>query len=250
MNSVAKTIFGVVGAAIGAAFGLILAVAIVRLLNQGNTVGEGFMFLIAGPLGLLTGIVVGALAAVRVIPYFRANAISDAERRSKRQMLLGTLLGIPAAFVAIIWVARQTVEPPSDSTMLRHFDRKESTFTKLVDMASEDKGLVRIDSDWTMPADTQSVGVSPERLVFYRKLLRDADTPRGLKAEDTGFDFYFWLRGSAISDDTDKGFAYRAIPPPNIVQSLDSIRPDSKNPMIAYRHIRGNWYLFYEYIPD
>jgi hypothetical protein len=38
----------------------------------------------------------------------------------------------------------------------------------------------------------------------------------------------------------------RMTPPLNIVQSLDGMRSD----LNAYRHIRGIWYPFYEFIPD
>jgi hypothetical protein len=103
-----------------------------------------------------------------------------------------------------------------------------------------------------MPADTKSVGVSPERLADYRKLLRDVGTPRGFQVSKgrDGFNFFSWMRGSAISDDMDKGFAYRTTPPSSTVQTLDGIRAESRDGFIAYRHVRGNWYLFYEFTPD
>jgi hypothetical protein len=247
-----KTLFGIIGAVIGAVFGLIAAVAMVRLLSHGNTLGEGFLLLVAAPLGILAGAVTGAAVTVRIAPHLRERPTSDAGQRSRKRLILGLLLGIPAAFVVVVWVAREMVEPPSDSAMLRHFERQEVTFDKLVEMAGSDKGLVRVDVDWTMPADTQSVGVSRERVAAYRKLLRDAGTPRGFKVspENAGYDFYFWLRGSAISDDVTKGFAYRTSPPPIIVQTLDGIHADPGKELVAYRHIRGNWYLFYEFIPD
>jgi hypothetical protein len=161
-------------------------------------------------------------------------------------------LGLPTAFLAIYWVAREAVKPPSDSVMIRHFDRQQAAFETLVKMAQADKALVRVDEDWTMPPDTQSIGVSPRRLAAYRELLREAGTPLGFKAlqGSGGYDFYFWLRGSAISDDVEKGFAYRPSPPTHTVQTLDRVRGDPGQSMVVYRHIRGDWYLFYEYIPD
>jgi hypothetical protein len=136
--------------------------------------------------------------------------------------------------------------------MLRHFERHEATFAALAQMATADKGLDRVDENWTMPADTNSVGVSTQRLGVYRRLLSQAGIPRGFqvsKAHD-GFDFSYWLVGSAISDGADKGFAYRTTPPPSTVQSLDVFRAHSMEPFIAYRHIHGSWYLYYEYTPD
>jgi hypothetical protein len=244
--------FGIIGAVVGAIFGLISAVALVELLSNGNTLGEGFLLLIAAPVGVLTGAAGGALVTVRVVPHLRKTPPSVAARRGQKRILLGLLLGIPAAFVVVIFIAREAVKPPSDSAMLGHFERQQTTFESLVKMASADKGLARVDENWTMPANTQSVGVSRERLAAYRKLLRDAGTPRGFKAlsDDAGYDFYFWLRGSAISDDVQKGFAYRTTPPPGIVQALDGVHVEPGKYMVAYRHIRGSWYLFYEFIPD
>jgi hypothetical protein len=58
--------------------------------------------------------------------------------------------------------------------------------------------------------------------------------------------------GSAISSDTIKGYAYRTRPPMEVLNSLDGFRPnpkDADDTIKVYRHIRGNWYLFFEYIP-
>jgi hypothetical protein len=247
-----KIIFGITGGVIGAIFGLIVAIAIVGLLSQGNTVAEGFSILFAGPTGLLAGLVAGAVGGARVFSSLWGAPTSGNGRRERLRKLVGLALGITAAFVAVIWLARETVEPPSDAAMLRRFTRQEGTFNSLVEMASVDKGLIRVDENWTMPDDTQRVGVSTERLAAYRRLLRDAGTPRGYKAsaDGTNFDFYFWMRGSAISDDVQKGFAYRAIPPPSILPTLDGVRHNRAEYFVAYRHIHGNWYLFYEFIPD
>ncbi|MGH7866176.1 MAG: hypothetical protein ACREP9_00765 [Candidatus Dormibacteraceae bacterium] len=243
---------GIIGAVIGATFSLIAAVAFVRLLGYGNTLAEGFLLFIAAPLGVLIGAVAGTVTAVRVFRRLREKPRSVTGQREQKRILLGLLLGLPAAFLAVLWVAREAVKPPSDSVMIRHFDREEAAFDKLVKMVSADKALVRVDEDWTMPADTRGIGVSARRLAAYRELLREAGTPRGFKVlqANTGYDFYFWLRGSAISDDVEKGFAYRTSPPEHIVQTLDGIRADSGKYMVVYRHIVGDWYLFYEYIPD
>jgi hypothetical protein len=247
-----KILLRVIGAVIGAAFGLLSSVALIRLLSGGNIVEEGFLLLPGAPAGVLVGAFAGAIVAMQVARRLGAKFLSDSGRGEKRRLILALVLGIPAAFIAVVWIAREAVEPPSDAAMLRHFDRHEGALDTLAKMAGADGGLDRVDQDWTMPADTRSVGVSSERLADYRKLLRDAGTPRGFQVSQghDGFNFLFWLRGSAISDDTDKGFAYRTTPPPRTVQSLDGIRTDSRNALIAYRHIRGNWYLFYEFIPD
>jgi len=241
----------IIGTIVGAAFGLVICHALLPALCGGNTLAAGFLFLPGAAVSLIAGGIAGAISATRVAMRL-GEPVTAAERRSRRILVLSLLLGIPSAFVAVVWIGREAMMPPSDAAMLRHFERHEATFAALAQMAIADKGLDRVDDNWTMPADTNSVGVSTERLRVYRRLLSQAGIPRGFQVSKSrdGFDFFYWLVGSAISDDTDKGFAYRTTPPSNTVQSLDGIRAASREPFVAYRHIQGNWYLFYEFIPD
>lgn len=247
-----KILFGIVGALAGAVFGLNLAITGAELLNRSDTALEVTLAFVFGSLSLLAGIIAGIIVALRAIACFRENSASETGRHRRWQILTAVFLGIPIVFVAITMIGREAAKPPSDSAMIRHFEEHSRTFDSLVQMTHADKGLARVDEDWSMPDDTQSVGVPSDRLSTYRKLLRDAGTPRGfqLSKDGTGIDFLFWLRGSAISDDETKGFAYRENPPKRIVQTLDGVRADGRDYFIAYRHIRDNWYLFYEFVPD
>jgi hypothetical protein len=215
-----KIVFRIIGAVIGAAFGLLVCVTLLALLSDGNTVVEGFLLLPGAPIGLLTGAFAGATLASRAANLQDNQSTSDTGRCRKRRLTLALVLGIPVAFIAVGWVAKETHEPPSDAAMLRNFARHEGTFNTLVEMASVDKALDRVDENWTMPADTKNVGVSPERLADYRRLLREVGTPSGFQVSQgrDRFNFFFWLRGSAISEDIDKGFAYRTTPPASTVQ--------------------------------
>jgi hypothetical protein len=241
----------ILGALIGAAFGLVTCFELLPILCGGNLLAAGFLFLPGAAVSLIAGGIAGAISATRVAKRL-GEPTTATERRSRRILVLSLLLGIPSTFVAVVWIGRAAMKPPSDAAMLRHFERHEATFAALAQMATADNGLDRVDENWTMPADTNSVGVSTERLGVYRRLLSQAGTPRGFQVSKShdGFDFFYWLVGSAISDDTDKGFAYRTTPPPSTVQTLDDIRTDSREPFIAYRHIHGSWYLYYEYTPD
>ncbi len=243
------------GATAGAALALLVGVALVTLLSGGDAFLAAFLLFPAGLISLLVGSITGGILGPHAVRYFRTKAQSDSERRKRPGVILAIVLSIPAVIIFVIWFWRQAPEPPSDAVMLKHFGSQETTLATLVQMANADKGLDRVDENWTLPADTRDVGVSPERLTEYRKLLRNAGTPRGFQAGrradgNDGVNFLFWLTGSAISDDTEKGFAYRTVPPANILPALDGIRPQSRNGFAAYRHIQGNWYLFYEFIPD
>lgn len=247
-----KIVYRTSGSVIGAALGVFVCMALAARLSDGNTLGEGFMFVLGAPIGILAGAITGAIYASRAAKLLGEQSTSDTLRRRKRRVALTLVLGIPAAFIAMDWTTKEAHEPPSDAAMLREFALHEATFNTLVEMASADKMLDRVDENWTMPADPQIVGVSAPRLAEYRRLLREAGTPRGFQRSpaDDGLNFFFWLRGSAISDDVAKGFSYRSSPPARIVQTLDSIRAESRDGFTSYRHIGGNWYLFYEFTPD
>src|SRR5690348_17468972 len=64
---------------------------LLRLLSDGNTLGEAFLFLAAAPLGFLAGAVVGALLTVRVLSRLRERPASVAGRREQKRMRLGQI---------------------------------------------------------------------------------------------------------------------------------------------------------------
>ena len=94
-----KIVFRIIGAVIGAAFGLLVCEALIALLSDGNTVSEGFLLLPGAPIGLLTGGFAGAILASRAAKLLGNQSIAD--RRRKRRLTLALVLIIPAAFVAV-----------------------------------------------------------------------------------------------------------------------------------------------------
>ncbi len=149
---------------------------------------------------------------------------------------------------AVVSVVRIPGVPPSDAAMIRQFEKHTATFQTLITMIGADRGLLRVTDEWTNPTDTRSVGVSAERLDTYRRLLREAGIPGGFGVERPGSDvnfFLFWFRESVNSPDLLKNLAYRHHPPAEIYPSLDGIEHDPRRVSLAYRHIRGNWYLVY-----
>jgi hypothetical protein len=69
----------------------------------------------------------------------------------------------------------------------------------------------------------------------------------GAQANDVEFDY--WGKGSAISSDTDKGYAYLTKCPAHVLSSQDKCGPKGDEMVEAYRHIQGHWYLFDRYLP-
>ena len=65
-----------------------------------------------------------------------------------------------------------SLEPPSDVAMTANLMANRATFDRLLAMIQEDRGLLRVDVDWTDPADPEQAGISPARIAEYRRLMQ------------------------------------------------------------------------------
>jgi hypothetical protein len=167
-----------IGALAGLIFALLVSFALLSLLSGGDPFFLALLLIPIGGASVVAGAITGAVLGPKAVHYLAAKAQSHSERAKKRLLTLAFVLSIPVLVIFSVWFWRQANEPPSDAAMLKHFARHETTFTMLLGMASADKELTRVDQNWTLPADSRSVGVSPERLATYRALLADAGTPR------------------------------------------------------------------------
>ncbi len=244
--------------AVGALFGTVAGLASVCLVAVVLTRNELFAVLFIGlwlsPVGLIFGGTIGAIIGLRLSPHLR-------ERETKRIRWKRILFSLAVASSAVLiligvlfWIVKSGMTPPSDQKLLANFEHYEATFKDLIEMLKADKGLIRVDEDWTEPKAPETIGVSPARISTYRRMLRHANVPRGFRSKGFSLyevDFFYWTIGSAISSDISKGYAYMTVPPLEVLASLDGYHPEPKRDetIRVYRHIRGNWYLFYEYIP-
>jgi len=151
----------------------------------------------------------------------------------------------------------QVVFPaPPDADLIQNFTKHRADFEEIVKMASHDKGLTRVDRDWTNPRDPSKIGISQVRIDRYRALFRDAQIPRGFSAgsepggKQIDVSFMFWGFGFAASDEYGKGYAYLTTPPKALRTTLDGFEPRFRQPYDIYRHVEGNWYLYFEFFPN
>lgn len=137
---------------------------------------------------------------------------------------------------------------PTDDALLRNFAHHEADFERLLTMLRADKKLERVDDTWTLPKDPSAIGITPERIKSYRSLLSTLGIPRGFYAfhEPERFTFIASSHGLNISG-SDKGYACMAEKPDMVVTNLDTYwSPDGRS-FTAYRHIKGSWYLYFDY---
>jgi len=247
----------VLAAIFGGVFGIIIGVMIALfatvMLTHNEPFGVIFIGMLIAPLGLVFGGAMGALAGLQLLPHLRDQA-SGRVRTKKVTLAAGIVISGTIILIGLlVWTVRIGSTPPSDQKLLSNFDKHEAIFNKLIDMINIDRDLIRVDEDWTDPKNPETIGVSASRISIYRRLLKDARVPRGFQSRGlmVEVDFFYWMIGSAISSDISKGYAYLTVPPLEVLVSLDGYRPEPGRDEVirVYRHIRGNWYLFYEYIP-
>ncbi len=243
-----KILYGFVGAILGFVFGGIAATLVVSATSDGNDFADGFKLMGYGLVGLILGMILGALLALRIAHYVETHPQA---KRKNILIVAGSALAVSGACAIMLWGNDQLRLPPSDQQLISNFNRHRSAFDTLAQMSSTNKKLTRVDYGWTEPSDPKTIGVSPARIGRYRQLLDSVNVHRGFEASDEGaeIDYLYWATGSAISSDTDKGYAYLTTPPKQMLSSLDPCRPDEKNGVKAYRHIQGPWYLYYDYLP-
>jgi hypothetical protein len=245
------TLVGVgLGIALGGAGGLFLAIAFAA----GNAFLAGIILVIAGPILLIAGAAVGGIQASRILNLLRQEQKGTAAHARIAKHGLSLVLASVFLIVTLAAGVDYLFRPPSDRVLLAHFERHEATFRRAVQMAEADKKLLRVDDTWTEPHQPQTIGVSAARVAEYRRLLREAGTPRGFQVEKStggfqvwkpadGIHFFCWVSGSGFTSTRVKGVAYLKKRPTKTFPSLDQ----ESHPPFAYRLIRGNWYLFYRY---
>ena len=76
--------------------------------------------------------------------------------------------------------------------MIDNFRRHQSEFQQLLEMFLSDKGLTRVDFDFTRPEDPSAVGIAQQRLDEYRRIFIDLNLTSGIGAD--------WQAGKEVKD--------------------------------------------------
>jgi len=136
----------------------------------------------------------------------------------------------------------------TDEYMIANFKAHQSEFDQLLQMILSDKGLLRVDNDWTLPANPEAVGVSQERISGYRKIFHRVGVPRGFSARESRdeIDFIATTKGLSVTGSA-KGYTWLSKRPELVIDNLDKYWSTDGKSFTAYRHIEGNWYLWFDY---
>jgi hypothetical protein len=131
-----------------------------------------------------------------------------------------------------------------DEQLIENFKTHRAEFEKLVAMVLEDKSLTRVDEDWTQPENLANL-----RVAEYRQLFKVVGTPRGVSARlnRESIEFIASSQGWAVHGSS-KGYLYSEKTPEYYgkpIDGLDEISLAERPYGSGYRHIEGNWYLYF-----
>jgi hypothetical protein len=135
---------------------------------------------------------------------------------------------------------------PSDDSLQSRFFSHEASFTKVVQMATEDPKTIRIDP-FTMPEKA----ISQKRWDEYRDLFRELGLEFGISRPDNEDEVLIPISATGLfgGRGTTKGYAYSMRDLEPVVESLND---QAKLPCsrvkhcIVYRQLKRHWYIFYE----
>lgn len=151
-------------------------------------------------------------------------------------------------------------EHPKDAILIENFNAHRGEFEELLQMFQADRSLGRVGSDFTRSAsffekctgpnawNGNEPEVSEDRLKDYRTRFAKLGLAAGIEGycDKDWVLFYASTQGLSITG-SDKGYVHLASPPKKVVEDLDTYWSDDKKSFTAYRHIEGNWYLYFRY---
>lgn len=147
---------------------------------------------------------------------------------------------------------------PKDAEMIANFQNHREEFNQLLQMFQEDESLGRVANDFNRKNfyekgspkkwDGKEIEVSEQRFTEYRKLFGKLGLSAGIEGyeEKDSIWFHASAQGLAVSGSS-KGYVFMLNKPVSdlVVESLNDYKPNGKESTLAYRHIEGNWYLYY-----
>jgi len=199
---------------------------------------------------VIIGAAVGLFCASRTAKFLLTGG-KLAVRVPKRIAIAGGILCIP---LLIVWQANRVLTTidtgPPDDVILATFKAHESELQKIVSMTDNDPRLLYLDDTGFRTTDSLIIGMDSARVNEYRRVCVEAGKVKSFSVNEDSreIDFEYWWN-SGYDDFTAKGIAFLPKPPQRTFSSLDDPQGWRETGSV-YRHIRGNWYLYFEYSFD
>lgn len=257
-EALSRTAYGIIGLALGSAVFCAAALFVTSAWPGGVDMWGVLVFC---AVGLIVGAITGGVysqAAWRLAHVQRSNS-----RPSWRAGLLlaGWILAAIALTVGMVWASSVIVQPPSDASLLANFSRHKAAFGQLAMICSNPQVYVRTGDSTTDQSLGNAVVIPGSLKAQFKRLIREIGARSEPWQGDLGeIDFSVWPADNNDSiPGIEKGYAYLAHPPAQLVKSLDNYQGSSTDPKdpddiawsgTGYRHIEGPWYIYYSYDTD
>ncbi|MEI7576269.1 MAG: hypothetical protein WCK51_05200 [Armatimonadota bacterium] len=156
------------------------------------------------------------------------------------------LVGFPATLRR---AARIGNEPPLDSALVASFDSNQDHLNRLARLLSQSKGINRVGPSWSDPPE-DSCSLQQLRSI---KEIRDTFDKIGLEGtlvrRGSVWLLPQWRTYFFLATHTRKGFAFASATPSPILPTLDAQEPVPGQAQVAFRRLKGSWYLYWEFSP-
>ena len=166
-----------------------------------------------------------------------------------------SVYAVTALFYFFPWTTLVPVHH-TDAELEKIFHANESDFRLLIEMSNMDSQIVRITQTFTglktnsaWPRSPTLLGFSDDRWNEYRKLFDKIGSKHGIDRNDTSI-FVIMTSADIGTGGSDKGYVFTMSQPYPMIplrSSIDSIpiKMTSYVPVIVYKKLNDNWYLFY-----
>jgi hypothetical protein len=168
-------------------------------------------------------------------------------------IIAGIVIILALLFAALMYfLSGGKMTMPNDQQMISRFYDHQADFETLVKMSDEDSRVTRIAKDFTRLDNSAAwprsdVGFSEERWNEYRRLFKNVNSDIGVDRSKDGSVYITTYAFGMVTGGDEKGYAYLQNSPENLVVSIDDSKSSARSNVPIYRHISGNWYLFYSW---
>jgi hypothetical protein len=192
-------------------------------------------------------VVLSAVALCAAIP-LAALYVAIRQIAKARYIAAAAWLIVPATIPVAYLLVQEAGRKPTDAELIARFHTHRTEIETLMSMMRADNVLVRVDDNWTRPANPASVGIGARRIATYRRILNDIGFRRGFyyDPKSGNVTFLAWSVGLAFGASKSIMFLPGENPTP-LVEDVDAYKPpQGADHLVAYRHLEGSWYLEFD----
>nr|MEE4266515.1 hypothetical protein [Candidatus Krumholzibacteria bacterium] len=154
-------------------------------------------------------------------------------------LVLGYFLVLVSSF------AGSSQQHDSDETLIKRFHEHRDALEQLQREVSAEPGMANVHRDGIWPENL----FDPDHVAAYREQLHRINLTNRFRIARDGSMEFTASSGGNVQHSSEKGYAYLVTAPDSLCLDLDEaskrMRPFPHRGWTGYRHIEGNWYLYF-----